>query len=48
MKANYPTQEKYKKKNLTKKNKRLMQEMKYMSGIMYYFQTQTPKKANGR
>lgn len=46
MKKNYPTQEKYKKKNLTKKNKRLMQEMKYMSGIIYYFQTQISKKTN--
>jgi len=45
----YPTKNENRKANLIKRNRRLAHEMKTMSGVMRYFQTQLPKKvANGR
>jgi len=47
-KNDYPTKNERRKQNLTMRNRRLARDMKQMSGMMYHFQTQLPKKrANG-
>jgi len=40
----YPTKNENRKANLIKRNRRLAHEMKTMSGVMRYFQTQMPDK----
>ena len=46
-KKRYPKVER-RKKNLVNRNRRLAREMKTITGLMEYFQTQLPKKVVNR
>jgi len=44
----YPTKNERRKQNLVTRNRRLARGMKSITGIMYHFQTQMPKKRANR